>query len=476
MDTNRRSLLNGLGSLTATALLARPGRAAASPLFTPEMFGAKGDGVTNDSKAMKALAAAVNAKGGGVIVFRPRTYLVGEQSPASDPDAFYSFDPVPLLEFKGCRAPLVIRGNGARLKCADGLRFGVFTRDGQPLKHPMPYVGPGGATPYQRMVGIENCTGPVEVSDLELDGNVDRLVIGGQYGDTGWQISATGLVLRDNRGDEIVRNVHTHHHALDGLVVNGVNRAPGERPVQRRIIGLRAEHNGRQGCSIVGGHGYSFERCRFNRTGRAQVMSNPGAGLDIEAEGEKKNRDLSFADCEFSDNAGCGMVADTGDSEGASFVRCTFVGTTNWAAWPCKPRFSFRACTFVGPLVRAFGDDDPARAAQFFDCTMTDDPALSPTGQVYGGANPDRPLADLSDARNMLFRRCAFLATHAAVLPWSTGAIYADCRMEQSSPKFSFPRGTYLGRTIINGNVNLAYSKIVGEVILNGTRLAAGKA
>ncbi|HKX89354.1 MAG TPA: right-handed parallel beta-helix repeat-containing protein, partial [Sphingopyxis sp.] len=265
-----------------------------------------------------------------------------------------------------------------------------------------------------------------------------------------------------------------HHHALDGLLVNGVN-SQADGPRVRRIIGLRAENNGRQGCSIVGGDGYSFEKCRFNRTGRAQIVSSPGAGLDIEAEGEKKNRNFRFTDCEFSDNFGCGMVADTGDSEGAVFVRCTFVGTTNWSAWPCKPRFSFRACTFVGPLVRAFGDADPARAAQFFDCTLTDDPALSPTGQIYGGENPDRPLADLSDARNMLFRRCSFLARHAAVLPWSIGAIYADCRMEQKSPKVSFPRGTYLGRTVIDGNARLADSKIVGEVILNGTRIPAAE-
>ena len=473
MDTNRRSFLNSLGILTGSALLARPARAAASA-FTPEMFGAKGDGVTNDSKAMAALAAAVNANGGGIVEFRRKTYLVGGQSPAPDPKAFYLFEPLPLLEFKGCGSPLVIRGNGVRLKCADGLRYGVFTREGEPLKHPMPYIGPGLATPYRVMVAVEKCTGRVEISDLELDGNLDRLVIGGQYGDTGWQIPAIGLALTDNSGDEIVRNVHTHHHALDGFIINGANAEAGARPL-RRIIDLLAENNGRQGCSIVGGHGYRFERCRFNRTGRGQLMSNPGAGLDIEAEGTKKNRDLSFTDCEFSDNAGCGMVADTGDSEGASFVQCTFVGTTNWAAWPCKPHFSFRACTFVGPLVRAFGDDNPARAAQFLDCTLTDDPALSPTGQVYGGVNSDRPLADLSDARNMLFRRCSFLAQHGAVLPWSYGAIYADCRMEQKSAKMSFPRGTYLGRTIINGNANLADSRILGEVIINGTRLPAAK-
>jgi hypothetical protein len=323
------------------------------------------------------------------------------------------------------------------------------------------------------MIKVEDCGGPIEISDIELDGNVGSLHIGGRYGDTGWQIRAIGLALVNNRGAELIRDVHTHHHAQDGLIIDGVDEdAAGAAP--RRIVGLRSEYNSRQGCSIVGGRNYRFERCRFNHTGQVEVTSAPGAGVDIEAEAGKKNRGLSFADCEFSNNAGCGMVADTGDSEGAEFIGCTFVGTTSWSAWPCKPQFRFRNCTFAGALVRAFGDDDPARAAQFVDCTLTDDPTLSPTGELYGGSNSDRPLADLSDARNVLFSRCSFLATHKAVLPWSTGAIYADCRMEQSTQTISFSRGTFTGANVINGRANLTGSRIVGDVILNGERLPRG--
>jgi hypothetical protein len=34
-------------------------------------------------------------------------------------DAPYAFEPAPLLVFERCRRPLVLRGNGAILKCAD---------------------------------------------------------------------------------------------------------------------------------------------------------------------------------------------------------------------------------------------------------------------------------------------------------------------------------------------------------------------
>lgn len=457
---------------TAGATLV-PGRGEAGDgkLFTPEMFGAKGDGRTNDSAAMAALAAAVSAAGGGRVRFRRATYLVGGQTAAADEDAFYVFEPAPLLDFEGCTVPLVIEGNGARLKCAAGLRYGVFTPEGAPRNHPMPYIGPGLASPYGYMIRAQNCAGPVEISDLELDGSLPDLVIGGQYGDTGWQIPASGLALVNNRDAETVRNLYIHHHAQDGVCIDGIDGELPQRP-QRKVANLRSEHNGRQGCSIVGGRGYVFENCRFSHTGRAGLASMPGAGLDIEAEGGKVNRDFSFIDCTFSDNVGCGLVADTGDSEGARFLRCTFIGTTSWSVWPAKPRFRFDRCTFAGAMAQVYGNDDPDRAAQFHDCTLTDDPSLSPTGQLYGGTNTDRPLADLSAARNMLFNRCTFFARHDAVLPWSTEAIYADCRMEQRSSSYAFPRGTYLGSSIIDGQVNISGSLIRGEVVINGRRYA----
>jgi hypothetical protein len=335
----------------------------------------------------------------------------------------------------------------------------------------MPFTAGERATPYREMIKVEKCSGPIEISDLELDGNIQRQRIGGPFGDTGWQISAGGIALMNNSGSETIRNIHTHHHGQDGLYIDALDRA-GRVP-RRLISNVRSEYNGRQGCSIVGGRGYVFENCRFNHTGKANVSSAPGAGVDIEAEGGKVNRDHVFRNCEFSDNSGSGVVADTGDSEGATFTNCTFIGTTSWAAWPNKPRFRFQDCSFVGSIVRAFGDPDPARAAQFHGCTFRDDPRLSPTGRVYLGKPQGGPIADLSDTRNVLFNRCAFVLTHQGELPWSVHVIYRDCRMEQRSKGQAYPRGTFLGRTVVNGNVDLHNSKFVGEAIVNGRRFAS---
>lgn len=469
MTTTRRTLLLGSMAFVPVAMRLRAAPAvSAGPVFTPEAFGAKGDGITNDSAAMARLSAAVNIAGGGTVSFGARkTYIVGSQTLSARPDAGYLLAPQPLLGFSRCRRPLSIRGNGARLRCAPGLLYGTFDRLGRPTRHKLPWSGNGElATPYDTMLVVSDCSGPVEISDLELDGNIRALRLGGPYGDTGMQIPARGLALLNNSGSEIVRNVYTHHHGQDGLYIDGV---PGPTPggVVRRITGVRCEYNGRQGCSLIAGRGYVFQDCKFNHTGRAGVLSAPGAGVDIEGEG-RTNRDYRFVNCEFADNGGCGMVADSGDSEGVTFENCRFVGTTSWAAWPCKPRFRFYGCTFVGPIVQCFSGADPERAAQFHTCRFTDDPKLSPTGEVYasGGANS---IADLgAGSKNVLFDHCVFQLTGKLVLPWCWEAIFSNCQLSQKSTQQAYPKGTYVGTNSIVGNVDLWGTKVIGSLTVNG--------
>lgn len=473
MSLSRRAAFGRLlagGSLALLPARVRSALASARP-FTPEMFGARGDGVSNDTLAFARLASAVNANGGGEISFGAgRTYLVGLQARTASATDRYAFRPHEILQFKGCNGPLIIRGNGAVMQCAPSLRYGTFDRSGQPTRHPMPFYTLGElATPYEYMIKVEQCRGPVEISDLELDGQLPGLRIGGEFGDTGRQIPAIGLALLNNDGAETIRNVYTHHHAQDGLYIDGVVRSvPG---VVRQVSAVRSEYNGRQGCSIVGGRGYEFRDCKFNHTGMAGIVSAPAAGVDIEAEGEKINRDFRFVNCEFVNNGGAGLLADSGDSEGVEIEGCRFVGSSNWAAWPNKPRMRFIDCTFVGQVVQCHGDAEPDRAAQFHSCRFYDDPKLSPTGKLWasGGANA---VADLgAGGVNVLFSKCIFELTHALVLPWSWNAIYSDCHMRQKSPQLAFPKGTYLGTNTISGKVDMYGTKVRGSLVVNGVRL-----
>ncbi|MBH9538442.1 right-handed parallel beta-helix repeat-containing protein [Novosphingopyxis sp. YJ-S2-01] len=443
---------------------------AEEPL-SPEMFGARGDGRSNDTLAFTLLAEAIDQRGGGHIVLNTGSvYVVGLQTRAHAGAPGYAYQPARLLEFSDLRYGLVVEGNGATIRAAAGLRYGSFDRvTGKPHVHVMPFLDISTiAEPYGAMIAVARSNGPIVIRNVTLDGNAGAMQIGSGYGDTGIQISGSGIFLRDNRNDEIIENVHTHDHPQDGMMIDGLDDEDLASTVVRRARNVRCENNGRQGCSLVGGRSWRFEKCAFNRTGRAALSSAPSAGFDIEAEGGKINRGHRFVDCEFIDNAANGMVADSGDSADCHFLQCHFVGTTSWSLWSAKPYFRFQRCLIVGTAVRPFGDVDPERATQFVECLFTDNPALSPNGKVYREDRSDGPLFDLSDEQNILFDRCKMLCVAGAVLPWSTRAIYRDCTMRQGFASTGYPRGTYEGRSTIVGKVALYGSNFPGSVIVNG--------
>lgn len=472
MTIDRRGFIAATAAALASARSAFAAPAATADTVRPEDFGAKGDGRTNDSAAFEALAAHINRRGGGTVVLRKTTYLVGKQFQSPRVAGYWSFAPHLIMEFKDLARPLVIRGNGAKLVCAPGLRYGTFDPAGNVVKRPMPNLIQGEiASPYRAMIYAGGCRGTITISDIELDGNLPRLLIGGPFGDSGHQIPSMGLYLEDNHAAETVRNLHCHHHGQDGIVINGVDSKRG----RSRFENVVCEYNGRQGVSIVGGRGYDFIRSKFNHTGRSAVASAPFAGLDIEAEGTKSNRDFTFTDCEFVNNVGCGMVADSGDSAEAVFTRCKFVGTTVWSAWPNKPYFRFHDCTFVGSVVHAFADNDKERSTQFHNCIFSDDPARAPGGKVYLPHGDHGPIADFgsNDGENVLFDTCTIRLTHNGQLPWTKKSIYYNCVMSQKSPRQAYPQGIYRGRNVIDANVDLYGSQYPdgGVAIVNGRKL-----
>lgn len=461
-------------------------------VFTPEKYLAVGNGVDNDTTAFQLLAAAINAAGGGVIQLRPgATYILGRQNFVND--GSYMWKAETICNINNCAKPVIVRGNGAKIKFAPGMRYGTFDAAGVRTDHAGVYTGGELCAPIVGLEGaltIHDCTGFVYVENLEFDGNFAAFNIGGPWGGgDGYQAPGDLLFLYNNSGGEATFNVELHHGPRDGIQTwrSNLNDNRGTLHVM-----LDSHHNNRQAVTLSGGRKYTFRHCRLRSTGKARPIAgletSPGAGVDFEGV-YAFLRDILFEQCEIADNFGPGAIADVGDTTDVTFRECRLVGTTSWSVWAAQPRFRFERCLIVGSMVSAV-NYSLADAAKFVDCNITFDPTASEYGAVYiGGA-----LGGFNGAsgfgHNMRFERCKFSSPvdPGAGAPNSLiqveQAIICDCEFTGSANTYAgFYTCVFEGKNVITlpsmtmaGNMTPVGVILGGLVTFNGVDAMRGSA
>jgi len=285
-------------------------------------YGAKGDGVTNDTAAFRAAALQIVKAGGGVLRIPKATYIVGEQSAGNSPGGpFYQPEKiVSVADVDG----FVIEGNGATLKLADGLHYGSFDLEGKPLKPSAPFTDPNQQASLGSIIEVLRSKN-VLVRDLVLDGNSGKLLLGGRWGDKGIQLRANGLSVVDC-SDVTIRGVYAHHHGLDGIYVGKTKNAASDVGSRTLLEKVNSEYNGRQGLSWTGGTDLTVRDSKFNHTGRGALSSSPMAGVDVEPNAGLSCRAGLFERCEFIDNYGPGVLIGSGDGGYTRFSECQIWG------------------------------------------------------------------------------------------------------------------------------------------------------
>ena len=338
-------------------------------------YGAKGDGVTNDTDAFKAASQAITDANGGTLFIPPGEYIVGKQTFAGATGLGYAYRASDIIKISECTNPVTILASGAKIKVEDGLKFGSFNPTTGAVHNPtMPFYNADYASHIGNVINLINNHIVDIIGGLEIDGNIANASLGGTWGDTGRQLIAYGVRVVGSRLLTI-SNVHTHHHCLDGLYIGQYSGYDGVEVRPFTLINVVSEYNARQGFSLAGGNGGTVIGGSFSFTGKSTFSSAPKAGLDIEAElGLVRN--IHFYGTQFIDCTGVAMVADSGDIADVSFTDCKFANYSTYALWPKKPRMQFNNCKIAGGVVNAYGSaTSPQDSTKFTDCKFTDEVA-----------------------------------------------------------------------------------------------------
>jgi hypothetical protein len=250
---------------------------------------------------------------------------------------------------------ITIIGNGAKIKYVDRLMYGAFEIGSKKkMTHNTAFSKAENAAYPGNCIKIYNSNN-INISNLELDGNIEKMIIGGRYGDVGIQLWHRGFYII-NSYDVRLKQVNVHHFGLDGIELSNEILKTGKSPYQLTLSNVSCKYNGRQGISWVGGNGLFIENSTFSYSGRANICSAPGAGIDIEPEVAMCKNGL-FVNCKFEDNCGPGFVSDLYKLKTANIVfnACTFYGTTACAVWAHNADIHINNSTIIGQILSPAG-------------------------------------------------------------------------------------------------------------------------
>ncbi|MDY3306543.1 hypothetical protein [Psychrobacter sanguinis] len=434
-------------------------RQASIGYFNVQHFGALGlndDTDYRDHNAFNAVTKAIeNYTGNQIYIHIPRpvnTYIVGRQSMGDGEGGPY-LSSEQIIEVVGKGKSVHVHAEQARMRIRNGLRYGVFN-----VTDNTPYTAKQtqGNSPHRKNVYVSNLGHMFnfhEIDDLimtgsyDLNGNREGQLIGGGWGDTAWQLPASGIHFIGVKR-YYIENVQSHHHCWDGVYVAGWNYSDTPDLYDNKLKGVlnnvHCDANSRQGVSLCGGQNITFNDCTFSNTGLPSysVASLPCQGVDIEPE-RFPVRKVVFNSCGFLNNRTQGLAAIVGDSKDVTCNDCTFVGIP-MTVWIDKPKYTFNNCHFNGKIEQLHNNQRDDYRTKFNDCTFEYNPAGNPLMPssvdflVSGGG------------RNPIFINCNFDLENS-------GFVFDDYTFSEANPE---------GTTMLNCVVNVYDT--TGGILMRG--------
>ncbi len=249
----------------------------------------------------------------------------------------------------------------SKLKLANGLRFGTFDPNtGEPFvvtnASGTPIASLDGHTVGQvgTMIRVYSAD-TVDISSLELDGSSDNLVLGGYYGDTGYQLSGNGILLRAKRAH--IQYIYVHHQGTDGIGISwpGLDDSSPNYPI--RLDHIRSEYDGRNALTISNANDLVVSNSAFNYACESKIHSSPCAGVDNEAEFQGVIRNVTFDHVDFIGSRHS-QISVTWDANHLTFKHVHAQG--NVALWldyaAGTPGVTFSDSKLEGSIYGIYGD------------------------------------------------------------------------------------------------------------------------
>ena len=257
-------------------------------------FGAKGDGVTDDSQAIRKAIESL-PKSNWKLIFPPGTYVQGDGTNPHYTNANGSYGGDVLIgkpiyfEFNGM-SNFAIEGYGATI-----------------IAHPE-----NSCIVNNRGFSFIRCTNG-EIKGLTYNGNIEnRRPWGGDdsgyNNQCGFTTSACSYLTFED--------CNAYGCVMDGFFIGADGRTVADYSNHIKLIRCQSLRNYRQGLSVVNGHYGVLEDCVFAETGTIYGTS-PKAGVDME-QGytinyeDRGQKCWSIKRCTFRDNAGGGLVLHWG--------------------------------------------------------------------------------------------------------------------------------------------------------------------
>lgn len=428
-------------------------------------------GATNATQAFIDASAALCAAGGGALRIPPGVYTVGRQIRATQSNSGYAYLGEDIITIANCNYPVVIEGSGATLKLASGLKFGSFDAVTESVYTPssLPFTDTNYAASVGRMLVLSNNTHSVTVRDLELDGNAAGVSLGGEWGESGYDLAGDGVVI-SSAGDVQLSGMQIHDLPRDGVQLNRASACMEARaPLSLRQVSISKA--GRHGLAWLSGNGVTAINCRFNHSGRGALATAPACGVYVNA-GTGVASNGRFSNCEMLNNVGVGLWVGEEHVADLTVERSTLVGTTAAPLVVRAPRVHLISSTIAGQLSELYpaqtaGDGD---ATRFTSCRLTDQYTYA--DQVFIPANT--PLLNLgASCQGVMFDRCK-LEAGASVLAQASGVVtLSNSRLYQGVTGTCTLPAIYVGQNEIEtpGSVDWTGSERFGAVLLNSVDL-----